>query len=253
MNDPHVVALNYRITHGKHFNYDDAEEFEDNTSPDFCLKVKDKKVRFELKKHYATEDDAKASLKDFVRQWEFEACLEYGPDSFGLTYDDYEIIDRNPPTTKPDVDVIQIHERISVSDNLEITTRMLKFPSPPSDVSVNADDPDTNTMFERLMNCQRGKEPVTSMANFCLTVIEGLFDRGKRKKAASHFKINLDTLKRIGDLCANKGGPLGARKRTGIRNDLTTEEREWLVKSVKEIICRVAKKAHNSKNRGNSF
>ncbi len=120
MNDPHVVALNYRITHGKHFNYDDAEEFEDNTSPDFCLKVKDKKVRFELKKHYATEDDAKASLKDFVRQWEFEACLEYGPDSFGLIYDDYEIIDRNPPTTKPDVDVILIHERISVSD-LELT------------------------------------------------------------------------------------------------------------------------------------
>ena len=248
MNDPHVVAVNYRITHGKHVNYNDAEELEDNTSPDFCLKVKDKKARFELKKHYTTEDDAKASLQDFVRQWEFEACLEYGPDSFGLIYDDCEIIDRNPHMTKPDVNVIQIYERLpALSDKLEITTYMLKFPSPPADVSVNADDPDTNTMFERLMNCQRGKEPVTGMANFCLTVIEGLFDRDKRQNAASHFKINFDTLKRIGALCANKGGPLGARKRNGIRNDLTTEEREWLVESVKEIIYRVAKKAYNSK------
>ena len=96
MNDPHVVALNYCINYGDTIDYSRAKCLElDNSG--FRLTVEDKKARFELKEHYATEEQARAALADYIHVWEFDATLRYGnPDSFGLEFGKAEIINRNP-------------------------------------------------------------------------------------------------------------------------------------------------------------
>ena len=95
MNDPHVVALIYDIEHGASVDYEEAEPFI-REEPAFRLEVKDKKARFELKGHYAKESAARESIEEYIRVWEFDACLNNGSDSFKLRFDKAEIKDRNP-------------------------------------------------------------------------------------------------------------------------------------------------------------
>ena len=107
MNDPHVVALFYRIGHGDSVDYS-------KTPPLFCeerafrLEVKDKRVRFEFKEHYATEDEARNAVEDYIGVWEFSACLENGLDSFRLNFERVQIEDRNPPLPVPGVKNIAV-------------------------------------------------------------------------------------------------------------------------------------------------
>ena len=95
MNDPHVVALIYGIEHCASVDYEEAEPFV-REEPAFRLEVKDKKARFELKDHYAEESAARESIEEYIRVWEFDACLNKGPGSFKLRFDESEIEDRNP-------------------------------------------------------------------------------------------------------------------------------------------------------------
>ena len=99
VNDPHVVALLYRVDHGKSVSYQDAEPLLLD-EPAFRLEVKDGQARFELKEHYATQEDALKSVEDYIQNWEFDASLESGPGSFRLKFQKAEIVDRNPT---PDV------------------------------------------------------------------------------------------------------------------------------------------------------
>ena len=96
MNDPHVIALNYRIDHSDAIDYGAAKPIE-RDEPGFRLTVEDDKVRFELKQHYATEDHAREALSDYIRLWEFDTTLRFSnPDAFRLEFEKAEIIDRNP-------------------------------------------------------------------------------------------------------------------------------------------------------------
>ena len=95
MNDPHVVALIYGIKHDDSVDYEEAEPFV-REEPTFRLEVKDKKARFELKDHYAEESVARESIEEYIHVWEFDACLNNGPGSFKLRFDESEIEDRNP-------------------------------------------------------------------------------------------------------------------------------------------------------------
>ena len=50
MNDPHVVALIYRVEHGNSVDYREAEPLT-REEPAFRVDVKDNQARFELKAH----------------------------------------------------------------------------------------------------------------------------------------------------------------------------------------------------------
>ena len=67
MNDPHVVALIYRVEHGDGVTWNHAEPLVDPETPEeFRLQVKDKKARFELKVHYAKESEARKAIENFI-------------------------------------------------------------------------------------------------------------------------------------------------------------------------------------------
>ena len=168
MNDPHVVALFYNIEHGNTVNYEEAEPL-DVEEKAFRLKVKDKKATFFLKDHYAKEAEARRSIEEYIRNWEFDACLQGGPDCFNLIYERAEIVDRNPiPSPLGAVEVkLSPVTFPPASYSVAVTKVVRRYPSPPRDVAVNAD---VQSMYDRYLGYRRGHEPLTGMAYFCLTV-----------------------------------------------------------------------------------
>ena len=229
MNDPHVVALIYRIEHSASVNYDRAKPFV-REEPAFWLKVKDERVRFEFKKHYATEVDAQEAIEDYIRNWEFDACLERNdPDYFRLKFDKSEIEDRKPTPGAHRVNAGQINWSINISSP-SVTRGAASYPLPPSDVSLNLH---IEAMYQHYVNyCQGPEGKLLSMAYFCLTVVENLAQppmannhkrrtSGKRLKAAQEYNIEEDVLNEIGRLVSTRGGPIEARKEEGSDSALT--------------------------------
>ncbi|MCY4237465.1 MAG: hypothetical protein OXC93_03795 [Rhodospirillaceae bacterium] len=239
MNDPHVVALNYRIDHGDTIDYGRAESL-DREEPGFRLTVKEGKARFELKEHYATEEDARGAVAEYIRVWEFDATLNYGSsDSFRLMFEDSEIIDRNPTAGR-----ISITARFgapSVSVAASVVIRPPDYPQPPSDIALN---PDASVMHLRYLGYRGGHEPLGGMANFCLTVLEA--STGKRPKqrsaAAKLYNVDERVLGKIGELSACKGGA-AARKAPGLAKEFSAQERHFLEQALEAIIRRVAQRA----------
>lgn len=245
MNDPHVAALLYRVEHGESLDYKDAEPLVLDEST-FRLEVKDGQVRFELKGHYATEEEAREAIEDYIRTWEFDVCLRYGPESFRLKFQKAEIVDRNPTPGVLNIRGSLIGKSSQLSARLVLGFR--SYPSPPSDIVVT---PDVQTMSDRYMNYRRKHEPLPGTAYFCLTVLENMAEEkkrdgeGKRKAASRYFQIGMGVLSKIGHLSDEKGGPSEARKSKGVANDLTNEERCFLEEATKKMIRRAAEKAQS--------
>ena len=171
MNDPHVVALIYRVEHGDTFNYDNTAPLNLETS-EFRLTIEDKQARFELKNDYATDSEAQQAIERYIRVWVFDACLRQNdPDYFRLKFDKSVIEDRNPTPGVRGVHKVNagtINWKFDLSSP-SVTIGPANYPSLPSDIRLDAD---TETMFQRYMGYCRGLEKLTSMAYFCLTVLE---------------------------------------------------------------------------------
>ena len=245
MNDPHVVALIYHIEHGDSVNYEDAKSFVCN-EPAFQVKIKDEEVCFELKEHYATESEARESIDEYIRVWELDAGLRHGPDYFKLKFDRTKIEDRNP--TPGVIDLRATFAAGNPEWSADIIIAPSDYPSPLSGLSIDAD---VQTMYDRYMNYRRKREPLVSMANLCLTILEDTAKTrtkkkmGKRQAAAQYYHISKKVLGRFAQLSAEKGGPFEARKSKGVGNDLTEQERLFLQEAVVKMIYRVAEKVND--------
>ena len=241
MNDPHVAALNYRVDHGDSIDYSRAEPLE-REAPGFRLTVKDRKVRFELKEHYATEKQAKEAIAEYIRVWEFDATLKHGnSESFRLVFETPEIIDRKPTPGR-----ISLAGRgvaiVCSSGSASLQVQPPAYPEPPSDIALN---PDVRTMHQRYLGYRSGHEPLASMANFCLTVLEASTGKrnGPRPAAARMYNVDKRILAKIGELAAQRGGT-EARKADGVATEFSSEERHFLDRALKAIIRRVAQREH---------
>ena len=241
MNDPHVVALIYSIEHGDAIDYSRAAPI-DHEEDGFRIRVEDQQVRVELIDHHATEAAARQAVDRYIRGWELDAGLRGRPGQFTLRFARAEIEDRDPPPPTPGVVNLRATGRAGVasSGTASLTVATPNYPPPPSGMTLDPDDPDVLTMYDRLRRHHEGKEPLPGMANFCLTMLEHGFERKARKAAAAKYGIELAVLKRIGELCAEKGGPEAARKASGVEEGLTAQESRFLEKAVKAIIRRRA-------------
>ena len=250
MNDPQVVALIYRVEHRNSVSYKDAAPLRFSQSPEFDLTVEDKIARFEFKKFYADEDEAREAIEPFIQQWEFETGIRWGPNNFSLRYKKAEIIDRNPSPPEPGKKGFGAS---AVLPGLTASAGVLfvnpHYPPPPSGGSVNPNDPDVKSMYNRYVNYRSGGEFLPGMAYFCLTMLEYKFKEKNGKKArdeaAEKCSIHEDVLNEIGHLSA-KGGPIG---RKGGTVSLTEREERWLKESVKKIIYRAAQVAADDSQR----
>ena len=240
MNDPHVVALNYKIEHHSSVDYDKACPL-DHSEDDFEIHVEGNNVCFAMKRHYATQSEALESVEGYIRAWEHLAALQYGPNEFKLIFDGAEIEDRDPTPGVVYASAKPIHVDATVSEPVGHVSRG-EYPRPPS--TRMEFSPDVELMFDRYVRYRARREYLTGMANFCLTVLYNSVpgEKSRRKEAAKKYGIESKVLGEISGLCANKGGA-EARKAEGIDQDLSTQERQFLEEAVKAIIQRAAEVA----------
>ena len=238
MNDPHVVALVYRIEHGSGIDWSRADPL-DVQDDRFDVRAESGRVRFELKEHYATEKEARFSVEaDYLPNWEFEVGLTRGPDAFRLRFDRCDIVDRDPPPGPPTLSVRASAGVPTVSADLA-PPMPPEFPEPPRAAIKRS--PDVDSMFQHYLRHLGGGEPLPAMAYFCLTKLEQM--AGGRANAAVTFGISKQVLGRIGELSANKGGSR-ARKAIGSTTPYTPEEERFLKSAVKKLIHRAAEVEH---------
>ena len=238
MNDPHVVALVYRLDDSLRAVYRDAESL-DHDHEAFRITSEGDRVRFEMKEHYASEAEARKVVDEFVRRWEFHADVERPFYKLRLSFDESEIVDRNP---QPNVVSLSATSHIRVSGTARLTVEYPRYPSPPT--AGFAMTPDVESMYHRYRMHVNGKEPLPSMAYFCLTVLEKSTRAkgGRRKAAGRKYGISEEVLKRIGRLTAYGGGTQ-ARKASGRGSPLTSEEERFLIAAVRALILRVGEVA----------
>lgn len=235
MNDPHVVALEYRIAHDPDvIDWSRADPL-DKEERGFRVQVGDGRVRFEFKEHYASEEAARSAAQDeYIRNWEMVVGLEQGPNRFALRFDRAEICDRNPSPGPLPVRVQFRTGTPSVSVNLAPPTPP-SFPEPPT-AGIRR-SPDVDSMYQHYLRHLAGGEPLPAMAYFCLTKLEQM--AGGRDPAAVRFSISKKVLRRIGELSTNKGGD-SARKAVGHAAPHTPEEERFLKSAVRMLIRRAA-------------
>ena len=230
MNDPHVVALLYTIKHGPSVDYLKAEQLE-KKEPGFCVKITNQQVRFEFKEPYATEDAARKAIEDYVRAWEFSACLESGPDSFKLKFDYAEIEDRKPTPGRLVVNARPVRFEFMLPE-ATVTVSRACYPRPPSGLKFA---PDVQLMYEIYMLYRQGRARILDMANVCYTMAQDL------PKFKDDFSEGVH--KKIKCLCQRGGAEL--RKRHNKDNPpLADQERGFLKEAIKAVILRAAQRDH---------
>ena len=239
MNDPHVVALHYKIEHGSSVDYSRAAPFEVNEDA-FDVRVEDGRVRFTMKAVFATESDARSGVEDYVRSWELHALLTGGPAMFELRFDGADIEDLDPTPGVFSGAARPIRFAITMSKP-QVTVSPPNYPAPPA--TPLGRSPDVESMFRRYVGYREGREPLTGMANFCLTVLESA--AGDRRVASQKYGISKRVLNRVGVLCDSKGGN-DARKAKGRDHPLTQHEEQFLQQVVRVMIRRAAEFAHDS-------
>jgi hypothetical protein len=239
MRDPHVVALRYRFCYADDVTYDNPPAM-DAEADSFNLLLQEDLLTVTLKEHFPSVASAKEAVEPILRAWELDVGLRHGPSEISFDYQDADVIDRDPP--QPGNGVVAALVGVSASASvgtLKVHITRRNYPQPPGAFVVT---PDVETMWRRYAGHQRGREPLLSMANFCLTVVEG---RGTRGDAANKFAVSNAILRRLGDLVSNRGDEFSARKypQHGTYAPLSGAEEVWIDAAVKLLIRRVGEHA----------
>ena len=255
MNQQRVVALIYHVEHGPRVDYKSTASLVHEDDARFRVVIKGKEARFELREHHATENSARHVVDQYVRLWEFSAALTKGPKVFTLRFHKSEVVDLAPTT--PGVVEITACSEHAIQGGGDITITHAKYPSPPSGIALS---PNVQNMYERFMKYRENMEPLSSMAYFCVTVLEHeahclsgrSVDRSRRKLAAKTYGISKNVLDKIGELSTDKGGR-AARKARGINVNLTDQEVRFLEDAIRRIILRAAEVEHARDGTGNKI
>ena len=238
MNDPHVEALHYRLV------ADGTTTFAANTPPvDYAdetltARLEAGQLTVRPKEHHASESEALAVVGPFVRAWEISSALTYERPEIRFEYERAEVVDRSPPPPGDHTVYASAGEVFLVGMSATLSVERVHYPAPPADF---VHDANVDTLYHRWVGYLDGSEPLPTMANFCLTVLQHA--AGGRTAAAAHFGISGKVLATVGRLATERGDALTARKMTSNLQPLKTEEREWLEAAVRTMIRRAGEVA----------
>lgn len=241
MNDPHVVELRYTAKSERDdVTYDNPPPIEHET-PLALYRLADGVLTIHPREHYATEDDARQALEQFLRAWEANTDLNNPVGCLRFEYKhNPHFIDREPPSQSEGGMTIYPHD-VYVKTYMEpvlLTENRRQYPAPPG--SFNADSELVRDIMARYRQWNTGGEPFQSMANAVLTRIET--QAGGRSSAADSYSISKPVLSSLGKLLGSgRGTALEVRKFTSSKVEpLTAQESEWIRQAIPAIIRQVA-------------
>jgi len=231
MPDPHVATLHYKlIADGGTTRFDNAPAVETAT-PGFRARLADDVLRVDLVDHHATIEAARGALEPFLRMWERSALTADPPLRLRFEFERADAEDKEAATAYRTRDVYY-------STDVVVVRSMPGYPLPLARFAVSAD---VETMCQRYEGHLAGREPLASMAYFCLTLVEK-YRAHSRDQAAAGFRISRPTLRKLGELtAASVGDRLTARKLgpASTLRQLTDAEGAWIGAAVRALIRRV--------------
>lgn len=240
MNDPHVVALSYRVNKSTLEGYT-GEVPLDHECDRFRITLDGSRVRFEVKDQFATEAAAREVVDEFIAQWRLYAGVVGPYRDFRLRFEESEMEDRSPESN-----AVAIHAvgRTRASGTAKLIVRHSALPSPPTGLRFT---PDVESMALRYRGHLNGREPLPSMAYFCLNVLEASVPMGSpkgRRGACKKYRVSRGVLRKIGCLTSERGGR-EARKASGTQSELSPQEETFLLEAVRRLILRAAEVAYD--------
>ena len=236
MNDPHVASLTYAASPSDTASFENAPPIE-GTTDGINYRLNHGQLRIEPNIHFPSIERAREHVDPLLASWEIDIALRFGSPELSFLYQTAEVIDRDPPPPGSP-HVIQVQSVASASASGTATLRVSRghYPDPPTSFRTS---PDVDTLWERYQGYRQGREPLPSMAYFCLTLLEAM--AGSRSRAAKTFRISARVLTKIGQLTSERGDPSTARKYRAVisGSPLTGLEIHWLEEAIKAIIRRV--------------
>lgn len=235
MRDPHVVALRYRLQTDESTSYHNPPPITREAAT-YSLVLSENRLTVTMKSHFPTIVLARNEVEQLLRAWEVDVALRVGPGELQFVFEDADVVDRDPPPANERVMELSAGLYAVASMSATLHVGRAKYPEPPQHFKVS---PDVATMWLRYQGYRAGREPVLSMAYFCLTVVD--VRSGTRKKAARDLAISYDVLRKLGELTTTRGDAAIARKvvsHTG-GSKLRPSELAWIESAVKLLIQRV--------------
>lgn len=236
MRDPHVMSLQYKLETISTVTFNNPPAIKDETDA-FLLYLENGKATVKLKDHFTSVEAARSLVDGYLRAWELDVALRFGRQEIKFTYEDAEVVDRDPP---PSVSprVIQVSSIVSATSfgTATLSVARREYHLPPKHFRVN---PDVDTLWYRYNGYTQGREPLLAMAYFCLTLLEAL--AGGRKNAEKLYRIHYAVLDKLGELTSNRGDERTARKlkKANALVPLGPAETCWIEVAIKAIIRRV--------------
>lgn len=237
MKEQRVESLAYQIKPAEDIVYDDPPPL-DVDKEKWKGHLENGILTCHMKVHYDSVADARKEVESYLRAWEIGAAIAGGRGSIAFVYRDASIIDLAP---KGEGDV-RVYLTGCATAGTRVTAKVVitrrNYPPPPKAFGVC---PDVETLWGRYEGYLDGKEPLPSMAYFCLTMIEENHGHGKRGAAARSINVDSEVLNTLGRLTSTKGDDTAARKapKRGKSQPLSGTERTWIEAVAKTLICRV--------------
>ncbi len=249
MHDPHVESLSYHLETGETLEFENPPPLQqENNALRLCLT--EGVLTIWPKYHYASEEEARYNIEPYLRAWEtFEALRRFGRREMLFVFESSQIVDRDPPPPGSP-QVLQASARIVGSSAMvgvpTVISREPCYPCPPSGFVTS---PEVELMLGRYEGYLKGREPLPSMAFFCLTVLEygarNAPAKNKHKRIELVYDVDGTVSGELGRLTSTLGDEATARKAEAARENRphTDRERRWIERCVLALIRRAGERA----------
>jgi hypothetical protein len=230
MSKPQVSSLTYRVATTDFFEFENPADLTFDTQ-DFKGRISAGVLTLNPKLHFTTEEEARALADPFVRAWEIHAALRQGRPPFHFEFQGSLIIDRSSGHGSSLSDL-----KITVAQLADFQLKILdtRYPDPPIGFTVT---PEVEVLFKRLSQYWSNKELLLSMAYSCLSFLGRV---GGRNSAAKRYAIQIDVLRKLGNLATTRGDEGNARKIGTQITPLSPEEVTWIEETIKAVIRHLA-------------
>ncbi len=227
MKEPRVVALRYTVVCAADTDFDSAPAF-GFVSTEFRGELVGSSLLLYPTRKFDSVDKALAVAVPFIRAWEIGAGVQYSsPRDFRLEFAGADIIDDAPVAGTVS---LAVQEIARVTDGTINHVSRAAYPMPPVDSALG---PELDYLWNRVSRYLEGKEPLTSAAYFCVSVLKM---RGGFPAASAHYKISESILRRMSELSSTRGDPSTARKLTTTTQSLQPDEATWLRNALLAIV-----------------
>lgn len=230
MKDPHVVSLTYKIVENDVLTFKNPPDLEIETA-EFHGLLSNGILTLEPKNHYSSVAQIRPLADDYVRGWEIDRALRSGSLEFNFRFEGGQVVDRQPAPGKAFVDSCDVMVCV---DSVDVKKSSSAYPAPPDNFQLT---PEVEVLWNRYRRFLEGGELLLTMAGYCLSYLE---DGKSHKHAAKHYNIDLQILDKLGDITANAGDELTARKRSKKSRPLSNSESGWVKAAIKAIIKHLA-------------